>query len=161
MAAYGDDVLRVAFLYLGERASAEDVAQETFVRAFRHWRDFRRDSSPKTWLVRIAINLCLSHLSRQKRLGESVPSVILGESALEYPEEAAIERLNRTTVLKRVLALPPVYREVIYLYYYLDLSVREIAEVMGTTEGTVRGRLHRARGILREGLKRDGFADDV
>lgn len=160
MTDYGDDVLRTAFLYLGDRSLAEDVSQDAFVRAFRHWSQFRGDSSPKTWLMKITINLCLDCLGRKTFSEEPHASIMRGELTHRHLEEAVIERIDRTTVLKHVLALPARYREVVYLRYYSELSTAEIADAVGSPEGTVRGWLHRARQLLRECLGREGFGDE-
>ena len=81
----------------------------------------------------------------------------LESSVLRNVEEEAMERLDQTTILKYIAKLPVHYHEVIYLYYYLDLGTREIAEATGAPEGTVRGRLHRAR-ELGEYLIKEGLA---
>ncbi|GAE05525.1 hypothetical protein JCM10914_1629 [Paenibacillus sp. JCM 10914] len=84
--------------------------------------------------------------------------VLMKQSALRSVEEEAMERLDQSTILKYIAQLPVHYHEVIYLYYYMDLGTREIAEATGAPEGTVRGRLHRAREILGEYLTKEGLA---
>lgn len=158
MAAYGSTVLRTAFFYLGDRHLAEDVSQEVFMRAYRGWSGFRGESSVKTWLTRITINLCRDKMRPKSASEEPTDPLLLRRDHPITVEEEAIERLNKTAVLKYVLDLPLPYQEVLYLFYYLDLSTREIAEANGSAEGTVRTRLHRAREFLGERLRREDFA---
>ncbi len=70
-------------------------------------------------------------------------------------EDEAIERMEKSEVLRHLLSLPLPYQEVIYLYYYLELSTREIAQATSSPEGTVRNRLHRAREALAREMKKE------
>jgi RNA polymerase sigma-70 factor, ECF subfamily len=72
-------------------------------------------------------------------------------------EVEVLKRINSTEILKYVLALPLHYRKVLFLYYYLDFNTLEIASASGNPEGTIRGRLHRARKLLKEQLEKEGI----
>ncbi len=157
MATHGADVLRTAFFYLGDRGRAEDVSQEVFVRAFRGWSRFRGESAVKTWLVRITLNLCRDRMRGRAAHETPADPVALDRASPLDLEAEALARLERTAILKEVLALPWPYQEVIYLYYYLDLDVRETARAMDVPEGTVRTRLHRARALLKDRLEKEGW----
>lgn len=140
MAEHGDSILRLCALYLRDRVLAEDAAQETFLRAYRAIDRFRGESSVKTWLTRIAINVCkdMSHKrSRQPLILEKIPESI---SDPAYGDDS---------VLNEVMLLPPKYRAVILLRYYQQLDTREIAKVLGVTRNAVSVRLNRAREMLR------------
>jgi len=144
---YGDDILRLCLLYLGDRQLAEDAFQETFVKAWRRKDTFRGESSIKTWLSRIAVNTCRDMLRRgwfrlMKR-SEPIESLF----ALAAPQEEA-----RADVRDAVLALPGKYREVIVLYYDQEMTLKEIAETTGMTVNSVSTRLRRARALLRKAL---------
>ncbi|GAB6930323.1 sigma-70 family RNA polymerase sigma factor [Paenibacillus sp. JCM 10914] len=158
MSEYGNSILRTAYFYLNDRHMAEDVSQEVFLRAYRNWESFRGDSSVKTWLTQIAINACRDRLGLKMSQEQPTDPVLMKQSALRSVEEEAMERLDQSTILKYIAQLPVHYHEVIYLYYYMDLGTREIAEATGAPEGTVRGRLHRAREILGEYLTKEGLA---
>lgn len=140
--AHGDGLLRLCFLYLGDRQAAEDAVQETFLKAYQAHGRFRGDCSEKTWLTRIAINQCKTLLRRR-------PPLFLEE----IPEPEYEPGFRDDTVVKAVLSLPRKSREVILLYYYQELSAREIARLLRLTEGAVCARLSRARAQLRETLK--------
>lgn len=158
MNEYGTSIMRTAYFYLGDRHLAEDVSQEVFLRAFRYRTSFRGESSVKTWLTKIAINACRDKLGLKMTQEQPTDPLLLESSVLRNVEEEAMERLDQTTILKYIAKLPVHYHEVIYLYYYLDLGTREIAEATGAPEGTVRGRLHRARELLGEYLIKEGLA---
>lgn len=155
MDCYGSTVLRTAYFYLGDRHLAEDVSQDVFIRAFRNWKKFRGDSSVKTWLIRITINLCRDKMRLKSSSEKPTDPFLIDGSSQFNVEEAVIKRMNNTSILKHVLKLPQHYKEVLYLYYYLDLSTAEITKVIQSPDGTVRGRLHRARNLLGECLKKE------
>ncbi|WP_230986440.1 RNA polymerase sigma factor [Cohnella fermenti] len=159
MERYGATVMRTAYFYTGDRHLAEDISQETFLRAYRSWTSFRGDSSVKTWLTTIAVNVCRDKMG--VRMFTEQPAdlsrVELGRTI--SVEEEALDKLQRSEVLQYLLRLPLPYQEALYLYYYLDYSTREIALATSTPEGTVRNRLHRARETLAREMK-EGTSDD-
>lgn len=150
---YGDALLRMCFLYLKDHAMAEDAVQETFLRAFRHQDDFQGKSSVKTWITRIAINVCKDILTdpwARHRSGEDLPD--------EATPEPSFSSEDRYVISGKIANLPPKYKEVILLHYYQELKLSEIAEILGESEATVKTRLKRARDMLRSELK--GVFDD-
>lgn len=182
MRHFGDMVLRLAYMYLRDHQWAEDVSQEVFVRAYRGWAAFRRESSVKTWLTRITVNACRDCLRsrcwREGFLGGAGPAGVdgaegpavrdvaaaggrssaWGSDPLENdPEEAAIARVERSVLLGQLMGLAPDLREALFLYYYFGLSTAEIATALGCPEGTVRSRLNRGRERLKEALEREGW----
>lgn len=149
MEAYGDSILRMCALYLGDAALAQDLAQETFLRAYQHMESFRGDSSEKTWLTRIAINLCKDELKRPWRKhvsGRQPVEELLAARQQPAPQE--------DTVLREVMGLRPKEREVVLLRYYQQLKLEEIAQTLAIPKGTVTSRLNRAKGRLRARLER-------
>jgi RNA polymerase sigma-70 factor (ECF subfamily) len=157
MAQYGTAVLRTAYFYLGDRHLAEDVSQEVFIRAYRKWASFRGDSSLKTWLTAITVNVCRDKMGVKAFSEQPTDPSLLQRIQPMSVEEEAMTRLSNTAILQHVLKLPVPYEEVLYMYYYLELTTREIAEATGTPEGTVRGRLHRAREVLGKHLREEGL----
>ena len=155
MEQYGDGILRMCALYLRDAALAQDMAQETFLKAYRYMDTFRGESSEKTWLTRIAINLCKDELRRPWRRHvdgtQPVEAVLLAAPEGPSPED--------DTVLQAVMALRPKEREVILLRYYQHLKLEEIAKVLNVPKGTVTSRLNRAKTTLRKRLERWYFDD--
>ena len=142
---YAPAVYRLAYARTGNRADAEDVMQEVFLRLVKARPSFGSGAHAKAWLLRVASN-CANDLfrlpwrRREAPLADDLP-------APEAPETGS--------VTEAVLALPARYRIPIHLYYYEDLSVAEIARTIGKSEGTVKSRLFRARNLLRERLREE------
>ena len=144
--AYGDSLLRLCTLWLGDQALAEDAVQDTFLRAMGAWRSFRGDCSERTFLVRIAVNVCKNYLrSPWHRRRVALPQ----DDRLSTPPPEAED----DTLLRTVMNLPGKYRAVVVLYYYEELKTSEIASLLHVPLSTVTVRLSRARRMLREQLK--------
>ena len=140
--AYGTDVLRLCCFYLGSRADAEDAAQETFLKAWKHMERFqgRNHCTPKTWLMKIACNTCQDHLRRAFRKHE-VPRGDISAFDQAAPED-------RELILD-VMNLPEKYRAAVLLFYLQSMTVRETAQALRVSPATVSRRLEKARGLLR------------
>jgi RNA polymerase sigma-70 factor (ECF subfamily) len=153
MEQYGNDVLRTAFMYLRDRQRAEDVFQEVFIKAFRKYDDFRGESSEKTWLIKITINMCRDIL-RSSWLKRVITGGSIGpKGAVSGIEDRYIRKDENRQIFEEVLSLPPVFREAVIMYYYHGYDTSEISSILGVREGTVRSRLHRAREMLRSKLE--------
>ena len=145
--AYAPAIYRLAYARTGSRADAEDIMQEVFVRLLRAGPDFADRAHARAWLLRVAAN-CANDWFRapwRRREGPLTDSL----PAPEHEDGGVVEA---------VLALPAKYRTAVHLYYYEELSVAEIAKIMGKSKGAVKSRLFRARALLRDMLKED---DDV
>lgn len=152
--AHGNHILRLCVLYLGDRQMAEDAFQETMLKAWRALDTFRGECGERTWLSRIAVNTCRDIMRRGWfRLWRKSA----GEEPLEQIEEEPQQMYGEVT--SAVLALPRKYREVIVLYYYQEMKVREIAQALGQSANSVSTRLRRARALLSQTLKED-IADE-
>lgn len=144
---YQNMVYRTALHALGSPQDAEDAVQEVFLRLFNHRGAFESEEHLRRWLLRVTVNYSRDVLKspwRKRRASwEEVPEV----PVLDRPEQAALYR--------EVMALPEKYRTVLYLFYYEELTVREIGELLGAEPSTVTTRLARARKRLRERLGED------
>lgn len=150
---YGDDILRICLLYLGDRQLAEDAFQETFIKAWRSAEAFRGESSVRTWLVQIAVNTCKSNLrSSWFRMRKKAVNV---DELLNLP---AREQHTDFDLTRAVCSLPGKYRKVVTLYYYEGMKLREIAQVLQLPVNTVSTRLRKARKLLQAELKGDDDA---
>lgn len=149
---YGDSILRMCYIYLKDYHLAEDVAQETFLQVYMNYEDFKHQSSIKTWIIRIAINLCKNQMRTRwfsEKKEEQFPT-------LSYTEDYD-GIIDRERLITEIGNLKPKYKEVVLLYYYQELSVKEIAELLDKKESTVKVRLKRAREQLKQKLKEDYF----
>lgn len=146
---YQPALLRMCFLYLHDRALAEDAVQETFIKVYRSLRTFRGESSEKTWVMRIALNTCrdLSRSGWFRMIDRRVTLDALPEASVPLSEQ-------EDELVSAVMALPLRQREVILLYYYQDMNVNEIASSLGLSQSSVSGRLKRGRDWLRSTLER-------
>ncbi|MBL8826317.1 MAG: sigma-70 family RNA polymerase sigma factor [Planctomycetaceae bacterium] len=154
---FADQVFGLCFRMLGHRQDAEDVAQESFVRAIRslHTWDSTRDFRP--WLLAIAGNRCRTWLANRK--SRPVPSEEVEQLADSRPDESGVGHLNEE--LERALEqLRPEYRQAFLLFHRGHLSYAEIAEALACPIGTVRTWVHRARQDLADRLRRRGVIED-
>lgn len=154
MREYGNDVLRTAYSYVKDRDTAEDMFQETFIKAYRNLDKFRGESSMRTWLIRITINVCKDYLKSAYQqhvvpMPEFQEDAIISES--DYDE---VENFDRNKQIRNAVeALQEGYREVVMCVYFNEMSVAETAEALGIAEGTVKSRLSRAREALKNKLE--------
>lgn len=156
---HGDSVLQLAYLYLKDRDLAEDVFQEVFTRVYTRHASFRGESSPRTWICRITINLCRDKLRswairRVMVAGEELIA-LLAPPAPNVEDEILAEA-DRAALLEAIMQLPVAFREVVLLYYYEEMETAEVAAALGLSAGTVRSRLFRARARLRAMLEEGG-----
>lgn len=154
MREYGNDVLRTAYAYLKDKSMAEDIFQETFLKAYQNLDSFRAESAIKTWLIRITINACKDHM-KSAYSRRVVPMVEFEEDALVAEDQyEQVETQDRNEMIKRtVMGLPDNYREVILCVYFKEMSVADTAEALSIAEGTVKSRLARAREQLKKMLE--------
>ena len=149
-------VFTLAYRMLGDRADAEEVAQEIFLKAYRGLGRFKGDARFSTWLYRIATNHCLNHLeSRRRRVGSHTNPGHLVERVSDpapRPDQVVEQADVRHLVQQALLRLTPEHRGILVLREIQGLSYEEIGELLGLESGTVRSRLHRARMELKERL---------
>jgi RNA polymerase sigma-70 factor (ECF subfamily) len=133
-----------------DSAAAEDLTQETFVRAYRARHRYKPTAPPGAWLRRIGINLAISHLRRQK-LARFLPArLYVAPDRRDYDRAEA-----RDVVEKALAALSPKLRAAVILHYYEGLTREEIADVLGVTAGTVASRIAKAVAIMRKTMGSD------
>lgn len=153
---YGNDVLRIAYIYLKDKHLAEDAFQEVFVKVYKNFNKFQGNSSVKTWILSITMNTCKDILrsSWLKRIvfSEDQKLINCSNNIVDNPAEEVIKQLQYNELLSEVMKLPKKYKEVIILFYYEEVSTSEISKILSIPEGTVRSRLFRARETLKYNL---------
>jgi RNA polymerase sigma-70 factor (ECF subfamily) len=161
MRRYNQRIFRTARAVLRDEAEAEDVVQETFVRAFRHLEQFEERSSVGTWLTRIAVNEALSRLRRSQRFNvlDSETNQEEGgsysvESKQPGPEEQASSQELRSVLTAAIDSLSQELRTVFVLREIEGLSTLETSEALQLTSEAVRVRFHRARQALRRAVEK-------
>ncbi|MCX7694687.1 MAG: sigma-70 family RNA polymerase sigma factor [Caloramator sp.] len=153
---YGDDVLRLCFIYTKDYSQAEDLFQEVFIKIYKNIDKFRQDSDVYTWITRIAINTCKDYL-KSAWIKRNILFWDVKTEEKETVENDVIKEIERDYILEAVLKLPEKYRVVVYLYYYKGFTTADMSQILNTKESTIRSRLMRAREILRSNLK-EGLA---
>jgi RNA polymerase sigma-70 factor (ECF subfamily) len=158
--AYADQLYRIALRLSGSSQSAEELVQETYLRAFRSWRSYATGSNLAAWLATILRNIYLDEARRQSRrpviesLDEQGDYYLynhLAETAKE-PQEAVLNRLAGGAIVDSLADVPPTFREVIVLVDVGGFSYKDAAEILDVPVGTVMSRLHRGRRLLKQAL---------
>ena len=152
MDEHGEYCLRVAYLYVKDWAIAEEIVQDVFLAYYRQQERFEQRSSLKTYLVKITVHKSHDYLRSWKNKRHVLLEKLHIGASNRTVEKEVIEGEERTVLKDALFTLPVVYREVLVLHYYRDLKVREIAEIVGCSENTVKTRLRRARKLLQEQL---------
>ncbi len=150
---YAGRATGLAVVLVGDYSDALDVSQEAFVRAWRHIRKFRGDSSFFAWYSSILRKVALTWLRRRHRRKDKEPAEACHEPASGVDPAVLAEQNERTERLwQAILRLPTKHREIIVLSHFQHLSYKEIAGVLEIPIGTVMSRLHAARQALRKEL---------
>jgi RNA polymerase sigma-70 factor (ECF subfamily) len=160
---HGDQIFALGMQLCGNRQDAEDLVQETFLRAFRGWDRFEGRSKPSTWLYAIATRTCKR--LRRKRAGEpqrmeSLTALLpSGEEMFAYLPSNEVDPLGKTmsreardAVERGISSLPLHFRIPLVLKELMELSIAEVSDVLGIKEATVKTRVHRGRLLLRREL---------
>ena len=155
-------VFRLAYLLLGDADEAEDVAQETFIRAYRALDRFDAQRPLRPWLMRITSNLARNqrrsvgrYFAAVQRLIRAEPQAAFGASQPASGQTSFVERERAHTLWQAVRRLGRAEQEIIYLRFFLEMSEAEAAATLEIPAGTVKSRTHRALGRLREVVERE------
>ncbi len=160
---YKDAVQNLAYRMLSNAAEAEDVTQETFVRAYTQLATYKPAHKFSTWLLSIASHLAIDQLRRRRFLAlplEDVPFLDWIVDVGTSPEQSAIEGEQQDEVQTYLQRLPGKYRAVIVLRYWYDFSYEEIARTLNLTPALVKARLHRARELLARYMKQNSLNEE-
>jgi RNA polymerase sigma factor (sigma-70 family) len=152
---YQEAAFRAAFLVVRDADEAEDATQEGMVKAYRAIRTFRRGHEFRPWLLRIVVNQSLTTLRSRRRRTAATERLAVNEQPLPHTlDETIIDRERARLVWAALDSLREQERVVVYLRYFLNLPERELAEYLGCAQGTVKSRLHRSLGKLRDVVAR-------
>lgn len=141
MTSYGNEILRLCFMYLKDYHLAQDAFQETFLRVYKGYGKYRKDSTEKTWISKIAINVCKDILKSSWNKRVDVVREIFDQTDNQEEKDDAL--------LQEVMMLSPKYKEVVLLYYYQEFKINEISKILGISETAVNKRLARAKDKLK------------
>lgn len=163
-AAYGELVTRyqslaftLAFRILGQREEAEEVAQDAFVKAYRHLADYRGQSRFSTWLYTIVNNTAISFLRKKKpdlrSLDEEGVLERVDSRDSSFRADGVEQKSRRDLVNRAIRLLQPEDARILLLFYQAEQSLEEVASILGVETNTAKVRLHRARTRLRDKMQ--------
>ncbi len=148
MAEHGTSLLRICYVYLKDAQLSEDAVQETFLKVYQKHSSFRHDCSEKSWVMRIAINICKDILR--------TPWIKKVDRTLPVEEQlAGVGKSGHSDsfIMEEVLRLPAKYKDVILLRYYENMKLSEISDALHLSERTVRTRIGEANKRLHQRLE--------
>lgn len=141
---YSNTIYRIAFARTQNKADAEDITQNVFLKYINAGKKFNDEEHRKAWLLRVAVN-CTNDFVKNAHYRNRTP--------LEDIAAAAVEIEEKSEIYYAVQSLPDKYRLAVHLFYYEDMSVAEISRITKIKEATVKSQLSRARDMLRKILK--------
>jgi RNA polymerase sigma-70 factor, ECF subfamily len=151
----------LVFTYVKKKDIAEDLVQDIFIKCYKNIDRFKGNASVKTWIFSIAINQCKDYLKsayyKYIYLSDKISSIAKGET--KTPEEHILEEYGKHSLTIEILKLSLKYREVIFLYYFQELKIKEIADVLAVNENTIKSRLARAKKLLKKNFDERGNED--
>ncbi|MFB1082525.1 sigma-70 family RNA polymerase sigma factor [Jeotgalibacillus sp. JSM ZJ347] len=155
MTRYGQEILQLVYSYVHNKEIAEDLTQDIFVKCYQSLHTYKGQAKLRTWLWRIAMNHCKDYVKswyhKKVTVTEREPgAAVEKESGVE---QTVIRNEEDHVLAEAVMNLPIQYREVIYLFYFEELPIKEIASCIEVKENTVKTRLRRAKELLKEELE--------
>ena len=154
MEDYATDLKRIAFLYVNDLSECEDIIQEVFISCYQKLPSFRHECSYKTWLIRITINKCKDYKKRWSIKKLIYKPIISSFYTVPSAEEQFMYEQNSKNMIEQIAKLPAKYKEVLILYYYQQLTMTEISEILNININTVKSRLLRGKKMLQNKLER-------
>ncbi len=162
---YADEIANLCFRYLSDATAAEDATQDVFLKAYRALEHWEPRAKFKTWLYRIAINHCINIIRRKNLVpftplegtthhNPGNPVTAQHPSGQPSAEARAIEQERRQLIYRTIMELPENQRQVIILYYYQNLSYKEMAEILNVSVSSIESRLFRAKKNLAKKLEK-------
>lgn len=139
---YSERLVRIAFMYVKDQSTAEDRVQNAFIKAYQSMHKLKDVDNPLPWLFRIVVNECKSYLKKNRR---EVVTSVFSEQNEKSAEEVYLYQLESSKLHNAILKLQESYKLPIVLYYFEELQVQEIANLLGVSIETVKVRLHRGR----------------
>ena len=145
---YKDMVFSLAYKITKNREEAEEVSQDTFIKGYKNLEKFKGDAKFSTWLYRIAYHACLDTIKKNKKHQNTyeINEITFNQIKSVDTILEGIERIERAKIMDNcLLKLPKEERSIIWMFYYDELSLREIIEITQKSEANIKVKLHRAR----------------
>jgi len=154
---YKDKIYRTCWLITKDACAAEDILQEVFIKVYQKINKLKEPQAFQAWLYKITINCCIKYIKKYKAncssLGDDVFDEICEINPWYMPEGSLMKNEFNKTIMKIINDLPLEKKTTVILYYFNDLSIKEIAKTMNCFEGTVKSRLHNSKKVLENKIK--------
>ncbi|MBU5426903.1 sigma-70 family RNA polymerase sigma factor [Tissierella pigra] len=147
---YGTEILRLCYLYLKDYQLAEDACQDTFLKVYKSFHSFNGLSTEKTWITKICINTCKNYLRNPWKRKVTLENKEFIQE--EVSDKEIFAELEKSELFNSIMNLRKKYKEIILMYYYQQLSVNEISQILDISESNAFTRLSRARQLLKDEL---------
>jgi RNA polymerase sigma-70 factor, ECF subfamily len=157
--AENNKLVRSVIFQIAGAEALDDLVQEAFVRIWKGLPDFNEQSKLSSWIYRISVNTALDYIRGKSRMKETSNEDLLKATASRLDHD--YELASRDLVLKGLLSLSVEHRAVLVLAYIHDLALREVAEILGISEGTVKSRLHYAKAEFKKFISANGVENDA
>ena len=157
--SYERQITNFVFTYVKDWAAAQEITQDVFIKAYEKYATFEGRSNVKTWLYTIAANQAKDYLRARERRKRGIKQLIanmMNKVESDTPESILLTSEHNQMLIEKVFALPIIYREVIILFYYEEMTTSEIGELLQVSASTIRTRLDRARKMLKDNHERSG-----
>lgn len=138
-------IYRIAYSYVHSKVDAEDIIQDVFIKYLESDQEFQTLDNEKYWLIRVTINTSLSFLRKTWN-----QRVFLDDEMINRTMDSSPDNNDNNSMFEIIYQLPHKYKEVIILYYYEDLSINEISNILNITTSNVKKRLERARNMIKK-----------
>lgn len=145
-------VAQIVFKMIKQENEREDLSQDVYLKVYHKLNTFNFESKLSTWIAQIAFNTCKNHLTKKRinflEIKDEIPSNV------DYLADKNIEKKERTAIISNAInELPLIFQTLVVLFHQEELSYKEISEITGLPEGTIKSYLFRARAILKLNLK--------
>ncbi|MBG9590206.1 sigma-70 family RNA polymerase sigma factor [Cytobacillus firmus] len=151
-----NDITRISYSYLKDKELAKDVTQNTFLKAYENFNTIQKKDFIKYCLIRTAVNECKDYLKSTYKKRTTITDEEPLISVELKIDEKFIKQLERKKIRNMLLSIDEKYREILILYYYQDLSLKEISSLLNINENTARTRISRARKVFKEIFDKSG-----
>jgi RNA polymerase sigma-70 factor (ECF subfamily) len=159
---YSGKVYSTAYSYTQNQEDARDLVQEVLIKVYNSLKGFKAEARFSTWLYRIAVNSCIDWSRKKKSKVIMTASSLEDTNILDYiasdtegPEELVLRQEHKEAVRNTVCNLPEIYKTVLILYYFEELQVQEICNILDSPRKTIETRLYRAKKVLKSMLEQE------
>ncbi len=144
---YSNSIIRLCYLQTGDLNESEDLAQEVFLKIYKNLDRFKGNSSIYTWIYKVTINTCFSYLKKngkivKEELNRNIPNE-------EFTEEIVLNKYSREEIRGWLFKTPAKYRIPLYMYYFEEMKITQIAEILESNENTIKTRIRRGKEYIK------------